>query len=76
MIFLVFIDIKPRYNYERFMMFKIYKTDKIILMNFFPGIYEPKRTKKATSFSNPIAGTFYNNKDFLKNCRNVPRSIS
>jgi len=45
-------------------------------MHFFPGIYESKRAKKATSFSNPLAGAFYSNKDFLKNCKNVPRSVS
>jgi hypothetical protein len=45
-------------------------------MHFFPGIYESKRAKKATSFSNPLTGAFYSNKDFLKNCKNVPRSVS
>lgn len=45
-------------------------------MHFFPGIYEGKRAKKATSFSNPLTGAFFSNKDYLVNCRNVPRSIS
>ena len=45
-------------------------------MHFFPGIYETKRAKKATPFSNPLSGALYSNHDFLKNCRNVPRSVS
>lgn len=45
-------------------------------MNFFPGIYEGKRAKKATAFSNPLTGGIYSNKEFLKNCRMVPRCIS
>ena len=45
-------------------------------MHFFPGIYESKRAKKATSFWYPLAGAIYSNKDFLKNCKNVPRSVS
>jgi hypothetical protein len=45
-------------------------------MNFFPGIFEGKRPKKATSFSNPLTGALYSNREYLKNCKNVPKSIS